>query len=153
MGVLFDYFRAPGSAEVRKRLAEEEGSSPVPATFDGIELKSIDPGVILGQLIAFATGREWSADLVDDRLVWPEGGEQDLAHEGPWVTVLDDRTRDVLADIPAGRVPELAERWATVEEFHGHADEEFLREVITDFAGLATRARERGESLYCWMCV
>lgn len=150
MGVLFDYFRAPGVAEVRRHMDENDAFSPVPVTFDGIELKTIDPSVILGQLVGFVTDREWSTDLVDERLIWPEGGEQDMSHEGPWVTVLDDRTRNVLADIPADRVPELAERWATVEEFGGHADPEFLREVVADFTALAQRARERSESLYCW---
>jgi hypothetical protein len=45
---------------------------------------------------------------------------------------------------------ELAGRWASAEEFGGYADLEFLREVVAGFAALAVRARERGESLYCW---
>lgn len=151
MGVLFDYFRAPGDVQVRTHMDENDACSPVPGTFDGIDLKTIDPVVILGQLTAFVIGREWSPRLVDERLIWPAGGEQDVTHEGPWVTVLDDRVRDVLAGIPADRMPEFARRWATVEEFGGHADEEFLREVIADFAALAVRARDSGESLYCWM--
>jgi hypothetical protein len=151
MGVLYDYFRAPGVAEVRRHMDENDAFSPVPATFDGIELKTIDPSVILGKLVGVVTGREWSTDLVDDRLIWPEGGEQDLMHEGPWVTVLDDRARDVLAGIPADQVPALAERWAAVEEFRGYADPEFLREVLADFTALAAQARGQGESLYCWM--
>ena len=151
MGVLFDYFRAPSEAEVRRHMDEDDAASPVPATFDGIELKTIDPSVILSQLVAFVIGQQWSADLVDERLIWPEDGEQDLTHEGPWITALDDRTRDVLAGIPADRIPELAERWATVEELGGYADAEFLREVVADFAALAVRAREHDESLYCWM--
>jgi hypothetical protein len=153
VGVLFDYFRAPGEAEVRRHMDENDAFSPVPAPFDGIELKTIDPGVILGQLVGFATGQQWSTDLVDDRLIWPEGGEQDTEHEGPWVTVLDNRTRDVLAGIPSDRVPELAEQWSAVEEFGGFADQEFLREVVAGFTALATRAREHGESLYCWICL
>ena len=153
MGVLFDYFRAPGAAQVRRRLDENDASSPVPATFDGVELKTIDPTVILGRLVAFASGREWSPGLIEDRLVWPEGGEQDVTHEGPWVVVLGDRVRDVLADIAAGRVPELAERWATTEELGRFADPEFLRGVVSDLAALAVRARANGESLYCWMCL
>ncbi|MEU8241258.1 hypothetical protein AB0C07_23685 [Actinoplanes missouriensis] len=151
MGVLYDYFRAPSVAAVRAHMDENEADSPLLGDFDGLALKTIDPSVILGQLVAFAMGREWGTDLVDDRLAWPENGEQDPEHEGPWVTVLDDRVRDVLAGIAADRVPELAERWAAVEEFGGFADADYLREVITDFTALATRAREQGESLYCWM--
>ncbi len=132
-------------------MDENHASSPVPATFDGIDLKTIDPTVILGKLVASVTGQQWSTDLVDDRLIWPEGGEQDMTHEGPWVTVLGDHARDVLAGIPADRVPELAEQWAAAEEFRGHADEQFLREVLAGVTGLAVRARDHGESLYCWM--
>ncbi|MEU4563173.1 hypothetical protein AB0F72_32750 [Actinoplanes sp. NPDC023936] len=153
MSSLYDYFRAPGAAAIREHMDENEADSPVPDTFDGIQLKTIDPSVILSQLIASAMGREWGTDLVDDRLVWPEDGEQDLEHEGPWVTALNDRCRDVLAGITADRVPELAEQWATVEEFGGYGDADYLRDVITDFVALAIRARERGESLYCWMTV
>ena len=149
MGVLFDYFRAPGEAEVRQHMDENNAFSPVPETFDGIELKTIDPAVILGQLVGFVAAQQ----PVDDRLIWPEGGEQDMEHQGPWVSLLDNRTRDVLAGIPADRVPELAERWATVEEFGGFADPEYLRDVVADFTALATRAREHGESLYCWICL
>jgi hypothetical protein len=70
------------------------------------------------------------------------------------VTVLDDQARDVLADIRADRVPELAERWASIEEFRGDVPgPEFLREVVADFSALALRARERSESLFCWMCL
>ncbi len=153
MGVLYDYFRAPSAAEVRRHLDEHDGSSPVPATFDGIELKTIDPAVILGQLVGFAIGQEWGLDLVNERLIWPEGAEQDMEYQGPWASSLDDRARDVLAGIPADQVSDLAERWAAVEEFGGYADPEFLREVVADFVALAARAREHGESLYCWSCL
>jgi len=151
VGVLYDYFRTADEAEVVRHMDERDGFSPVPAVFDGIELKTIDPCVILGKLVAFATGQQWSSDLVDDRLIWPAGVQQDMTYEGPWVTALDDRARDLLAGIPADRVPELAGKWATVEEFGGFADHEFLREVVADFTALAVRARERGESIYCWM--
>ena len=151
MGVLYDYFRAPGEAEVRRWMDENDEASPVPDTSDGIELKSIDPCVILGQLVAFATGQEWTPDLTDERWVWPEDGEQNAGHEGPWVVVLGDGTRDVLAGVPADRMPALAEQWVTIEEFGGDADAEFAHEVVAEFAALASRAREHGESLYCWM--
>jgi hypothetical protein len=150
MGVLYDYFRAPGVADVRREM-DQSTYSPVPETFDGIELKSLDPSVILGKLIGFATGQEWSPALVGERLIWPEGGEQDMEHEGPWVTVLGDQARDVLAGIPADQIPGLAERWATVEELYGDGDPEFLGEVVAEFTALAERARQHGESLYCWM--
>ena len=151
MGLLYDYFRAPGVAEVRSHMDADDAFSPVPEVFDGIDLKGIDPTVVLGRLVGLVTDRGWAPDLGQDRLVWPEGGEQDLEHEGPWVTVLDDRVRDVLAGVAAERVPDLAGRWAATEEFGRPGDAEFLRDVVSDLAALAMRARERGESLYCWM--
>jgi hypothetical protein len=153
VGVLFDYFRASNDAAVRRHMDENDAFSPVPATFDGIELKTIDPGVILGKLVALVADVEWTPGLVDEHLVWPEGGEHDMDHEGPWVTVLGNRARDILASIPADRVSELAEQWGTAEEFGGYADPEFLREVIPGFVALAVQARTQGESLYCWICL
>ncbi len=77
MGVLCDYFRAPGVDEVRAFLDNNDGASPVEA-FDGIDLKWIDPGVILGRLVGLATDQEWSTGLVNDHLIWPAGAEQDM---------------------------------------------------------------------------
>jgi hypothetical protein len=150
MGVRYDYFRAPSATDVRRHMDENDASSPVPATFDGVELKTIDPSVALGMLIAFATDKEWSVDLVNERLIWPEGGEHDTEYGGPWANSLDDRVRDVLAGIPADHVSTLAKRWATIEEFNGRIDLDLLCEVIAEFTALAVRARENGESLYCW---
>ena len=150
MGVLYDYFHAPGIAEVRRHLDQNEGESPVPDTFEGVFVKQIDPTVLLGQLVGFAGGRTWAPDLVQEKLVWPEDAEDS---EGPWVTVLDDNTRDVLAAITAERMPELAGRWAAVEEFGGHLDATLLGETIEELAALAGRARAQGESLYCWICL
>ncbi|WIM99331.1 hypothetical protein ACTOB_002981 [Actinoplanes oblitus] len=150
MGVLYDYFRAPGPAEVRAHMDAHEASSPVPEVYEGVGLKMIDPAVCLAQLIGFVTGGPGGSG---ELLVWPAGTEADGDYPGPWVTVLGDEARDVLAGIPAERVPELAGRWSGIEEFGGFLDADFLGEVITDLAGLAARARERHESIYCWICL
>jgi hypothetical protein len=78
MGVLTDYFRAPSVAAVLEQMAERDGGPLVSegsesSAFDGVELKSIDPPVALGRLVAFAMDRDYSSDLVNDRLIWPEG--------------------------------------------------------------------------------
>jgi hypothetical protein len=152
MGVLVDYFRAPGADAVRDHLDEQEGDSPL-GVFDGLGLKGIEPGVTLGQLIAFASDQRWRAGLVQERLIWPVGAESDPEYEGPWVSVLGDESRDVLAGLTAARIPDLVARWARIDEFYGDADPEHLREVLTELAALAGRAREHGESLYVWACV
>jgi len=156
MGVLTDYFRAPSVAAVLEQLAQRDGGPLVSedsgsSAFDGVELKSVDPPVALGQLVAFAMDKAYSSDLVDDRLIWPEGGEQDPDHMGPWVAALDDHTRDALAGVPAQRVPDLAERWAAIEEFGGVIPVEDLRSAVARLTALARRARDNDESLYCWI--
>src|SRR5690349_9214251 len=100
---LFDYFRAPDAAAVRRVLDADDGSTPVGTAFDGVEVKGVDPTVVLGKMIAAIRQVPWSPDLVDDRLVWPAGGEEDPDFEGPWVTELDTSVRDALAqadDLP-----------------------------------------------------
>jgi hypothetical protein len=141
---LFDYFRAPAADAVRQHM-EADATSPL-ATFDGADFRNIDPTVVLGQLIAFATGRPWSPSLTGDTLIWPA---DPCDHEGPWVTVLADETRDALATIPAAQLPNLAERWSAIDELT--ADPDSLRPVIERFTALAAEARTHDESLFCWM--
>jgi hypothetical protein len=57
----------------------------------------------------------------------------------------------VLADIPPERIPGLAQRWSGIEEFSGFAPPEFLTSATEQLVALANRARDAGESLYCWM--
>ncbi|WP_173036324.1 hypothetical protein [Phytohabitans flavus] len=143
---------------MREQMEKRDGGPLVSAdresaAFDGVELKSVDPEVALGKLVAFAMDTEYSSGLVDNRLIWPEGGEQDTGHMGPWVVTLDDKTRDTLAGVPARRVPDLARRWADIEEFGGLLTPDDLRSALEQLTALATRARDNGESLYCWMCL
>ncbi|WP_433385055.1 hypothetical protein ACQPZX_06390 [Actinoplanes sp. CA-142083] len=133
---LYDYFRAPTVDAVRQRM-DADSSSPLPA-FDGDDFKSMDPSVVLGELVAVATGQPWSTTLVGDSLIWPADPAE---HEGPWVTVLGDEARDTLAAIPASRFAELAAQWA------GTGD------VIERIVALAGRARDNDESLFCWMAL
>jgi hypothetical protein len=117
--------------------------------FDSLHLKHIDPTVALGQLVAFVLDQPYSVDLVDDRLVYPKGGANDPDYEGPWISELPDSVRNRLAEVPAERVPELAERWAGIEEFDGLFPAEHLRTVITDLVALSAEALLAGEALYC----
>ncbi|MFC3743908.1 hypothetical protein [Paractinoplanes deccanensis] len=145
-----DYFRAHSVPAIQAELTLHEGDQPA-TVGDWVAAKSVEPTVVLGQLIAFARDEPWTPATVNDRLVWPEGGEQDTTHEGPWITVLDDATRDTLATIPDDRVPALAARWATIEEVPPAADAAYLAELMAELIALARRARESGDSLLCWM--
>lgn len=132
--------------------------------FDGVEAKRLDPGVVLAELVAAIRDEPWQVDLVVETPVWPttpEPGphrpdgpadEDDPWTTGPWVTELDDATRDTLALVPDERVPEAAARWAQAEE-SGDADPCDLLLVARELIGLARRARAAGERLYCWICL
>ena len=143
--MLTDYFRAPSVAAAQQQFTAHDGASPLDA-FDGADLKNLDPTLILGQFVALATDRPFSVDLIETNLIW-EGPSS----EGPWVIVFDDQVRDTLAGVSADRLPALTEQWATIEEFHGQIEPPHLRAVAEQLMALASRAREAGEPLFCWL--
>ncbi|MDF2710356.1 MAG: hypothetical protein K0R62_6008 [Nonomuraea muscovyensis] len=63
--------------------------------------------------------------------------------------------RDVLAGVDDARLPALAEQWAAIEEFSRftYDDEGYTLSLVKDLVGLARRAKENDQLLYCWMCV
>ncbi|MFF2956228.1 hypothetical protein ACFVVU_33360 [Kitasatospora sp. NPDC057965] len=165
MGVLTDYFRAADDGAVLAALEDAEGGPLVGGArpvFDGVEAKGVDPDVVLGQLIAVVRRVEWEADLVGGTPVWPttpppgrEGpaDEDDPWATGPWVTRLGGAVRDTLADLPRAGLAEVSARWAATAEELPDADGEDLRPLVEELSGLARRAREAGEDLYCWICL
>lgn len=146
---LYDYFRASDADAVRRVMDADGLHTPNGRVFDGIDAKGVEPTVVLGKLLAAIQQVPWSTDLVRDRLVWPEGGEHDLDHEGPWVSELTASDRDALAE--AGDLPRLAREWARIEEFDGLVEVADAQAFIETMAGLARRALEADERLFCWM--
>lgn len=136
---LFDYFRAPDAGSVVRTLEASGGH-----TFDGIDAKGVDPVVVLGQLIAAVDRVPWHAELVRNDLIWP--AEPD--GEGPWVTELSAAARDTLAG--AADLPRVAQEWVRIEEFGGSLRVEDAQAFIEMLVGLARRARDADELLYCW---
>lgn len=153
VGVLFDYFRAadPGAA-VLTDGPDWAGPFHPPAgveRFDGVDAKGIDPVVMLGQLVGFVQGVTSIADLVDTTGAALRADEQD-DHANHGVLEILDETRDVLASVAAEQVPELAARWAEIEEFGGYADADALAGTVTELVALSRRAEAAGEHLFCW---
>jgi hypothetical protein len=105
---------------------------------DGVELKQIDPSVVLGQLVAFATDQPWSASAVGGQLVRPDNP---FAEEGPRVVCSTTRrgTRR-----PASPNAGPASRSSTATPTR-------LRTVAEALIELAGRARAAGEPLVCHM--
>lgn len=148
MGVMYDYFRAPSEDEALRARTVRDG--PV-REFDGVETKWIDPHVALGKLVGFVRGVPWSLDIVSTTCLWPPRWTD--AEEG--VEELDEQVRDVLASVDDGSVPELAARWAGIEEFRyfSDSDSDWARSLVQDLVGLARRAKGADERLYCFSCV
>ncbi|WP_144069996.1 hypothetical protein [Nonomuraea indica] len=170
MGVFYEYYRAPDRVaatvhpEHSRVIADASRGVPV---FDVVETKWIDPMVVLGKLVAFACEVGWSVDLVETEDLYPppEGAprsdeEWDALPEdspyvdGPGIAELSVKVRDVLADVDDARLPALAEQWAAIEEFSHFTDDDdgYMLSLIKDLVGLARRARESDQLLYCWMC-
>ncbi|MEU4153055.1 hypothetical protein [Streptomyces sp. NPDC026659] len=162
MGVLTDYFRAADAASVVRVLERTAGGSPLYAespAFDGVEAKRVDPAVVLGQLIAAVHQTEWRVDLVGETTVWPTSptpgpdgpeGEDDPWVTGPWVSELHPLARDTLAGVHASEVPAVVARWVRAEELRGACAED-MRPLAEALIGLAGRARDAGDRLFCWM--
>jgi hypothetical protein len=158
MGVLYDYFRAPADDLVAELMDKHDGHSPggiEELATPVVDLKAVDPSIVLGQLVRFVAGSLSPAASARDRLVWPAGGENDMDHQGPWVTRLDDQVRDALAGLDDARLVEVATAWTGIEEFSHYDDNtvESSAQVITLLVGLARGARDAGEHLYCWICL
>lgn len=164
MGVLTDYFRAGDTAAVTAAMESTEGCPLVNggrSGFDGVEAKGVDSTIVLGQLIAAVAQVPWTPDLVRETMVWPttpppgpEGpaDEDDPWATGPWVSRLDAAARDALAEANDSDLPRVAATWAQAEELAGATAEDMLP-LAEGLIGLARRARDADEQLYCWVCL
>ncbi|TDD81507.1 hypothetical protein [Actinomadura rubrisoli] len=164
MGVLTDYFRAADAESVVQALRRLDGGPLVgtrsPA-FDGVEAKGIDVCVVLGQLIAAIKQVPWTVELVEEKTVWPAtpppgpddlGDENDPWGTGPWVSELDNTTRDALAGVFDADVSRVVTEWVQAEELAGvRADD--IEPLAKELVHLARRARDAGDRLYCWTCL
>ncbi|MFI9552092.1 hypothetical protein [Nonomuraea endophytica] len=168
MGVFYEYYRAAdrAAATVQPEHSREiaDTSRGVPE-FDVVVTKWIDPEVVLGKLVAFAGQVDYSLELVEMVVLYPppEGAPRtdeeldDLPEdspylEGPGIMELPAEARDMLADVNDARLRMLAEQWAAIEEFsHFTADDDgYMLSLTKDLVGLARRAREDNQLLYCW---
>ncbi|GAA0952734.1 hypothetical protein [Nonomuraea longicatena] len=171
MGAFYEYYRAADHAAATSRPEHSreiaDTSRGVPE-FDVVATKWIDPEVALGQLVAFAGRVDYSLGLVETVELYPppEGAprsdegwhalpEDSPYLAGPAIAALPAQARDMLAGVDDARLPMLAEQWATIEEFsHFTADEdEFMLSLTKELVGLARRAKEHDQLLYCWMCL
>lgn len=157
MGVLCDYFRASDRTTALALHEHPDGlfEAAVSAGTEAVDLKSLDPVVILGTLVGLLSGapREDGNVSIDGipspALVDDEGGERVLLE-------LSVVVRDTLADATEAALAEAAPLWAKTEElahtYDGDGADE-LRTVADELAGLARRAKAADQLIYCAICV
>ncbi|WP_433465547.1 hypothetical protein [Spirillospora sp. CA-128828] len=159
MGVLCDYFRAPDRSTALAFVDDLFTAAEAHPDAEAVDLKGIDPVVILGKLVTLLSGRPYeqmmvSGDIPVDHipgpeLLTPEDGDVFLVE-------LDVSVRDTLAGATEATLDDVAFVWANIEEFIGwrdtwnEADE--LRPIIDALVGIARRARAADQMLYCLIC-
>lgn len=167
MGNAYEYYRAADrQAAVIMPEQPRAVDDPPPGrpVFDAVETKWISPWEALAQLVALVRDVPPTGDLVRTVVLYPppQGAPQTdeewgaLAEDspyfiGPGIEELPVDVRDTLADVPDERLVELGERWAESDEdsMFG-AEPAHLAELIAELRGLARRARDEGQLIYCW---
>ncbi|MEV0160299.1 hypothetical protein [Nonomuraea fuscirosea] len=170
MGNAYEYYRAADRAaavimpEYPRAVDDPPPGRPV---FDAVETKWISPWEALAQLVALVRDVPSADDLVRTVVLYPppEGAPQTdeewgaLPEDspyfiGPGIEELPADVRDTLAGVPDERLVELGEWWAEGdEESMFGAEPAQLAELIGELRGLARRARDEGQLLYCWSCL
>jgi hypothetical protein len=155
MGVLFDYFSAPSDEVAATAISRAGGPSessedtPRLPPFDTLQSTGIEPAVMLGKLEALLTGRDYKEIFDGPRahkaLAIEDDGEK-------VVETLTDELQAALAGADNERLAAVVVPWSEIDELKGAAPEG-LACWLGEFAELARRARNRGERLYCWVCV
>jgi len=180
MGVMYDYFAAPSDEAAAATIDLPGGPGgplpPLPVPFrdlvaqHGIEgarrfmkstvrisdagipavfTKGFDPTTDLGAVHAVLTGA--SRDVVRDQLGGAVIAERDGGEQ--LILSISAKVRDSLAASTPGDLQSAAGEWAEVEAPYRQIDVEGASGLLEQLAELARVARDRGDGLYCWVCV
>ncbi|MCT9930824.1 hypothetical protein N5079_11400 [Planotetraspora sp. A-T 1434] len=150
MGVFCDYFSAAADEDAAAVHAWPAGPTCPPDNVgakDTVELKGIDPVVMMGTLEALLTGLPY--DQLVDR---PRHGAvlRDNEDGGGGILTITDEFTAALAAATDERIRTVAEPWSQTEEFWGRGDPAELAELLQDLRDLAVRTIRDGHRLYCW---
>jgi hypothetical protein len=159
MGVLCDYFRAPDRTTALALHRHPDGlfEAAASAKTEPVDLKGLDPVVMLGKLVGLLSGVSY------EHMLLAGGIPTDHIPNPVLVTSEDDEdvlvelsvvVRDTLADATEAALTEAAPIWANIEEFAystwNDADE--VRPIMDELVGLARRARDADQMIYCAIC-
>ncbi|ETK35589.1 hypothetical protein [Microbispora sp. ATCC PTA-5024] len=151
MGIFYDYFRAATDDEAAAVCDWPAGPTcPPPGTEpkDSVELKGIDPHVMMGTLEALLTVSRYE-DIADRSRHAATLQHSDDGHQGLF-TITDEFTT-ALATAGDEQIRAVAHPWSQTEEFWGNADPAELSEALYELRDLAVQARQHEHHLYCWM--
>ena len=112
----------------------------------------------------FIRGVPWDVGLVRSVLVWPPPETKPATKEqyntlpegspwkeGPWLQELDCEVRDTLATVDDARLPASPPSGPGSRNSINTMTTEVALSLIRDLVGLARRARDAGDRLYCWL--
>ncbi|WP_062461615.1 hypothetical protein [Demequina soli] len=172
MALMTSYFIAPSATAAAAVIDHDGGPSalgaravkprrgflrrkPAPALpdshaqpFPTVDGRGVEPVVQMAEVEALLTGR------ASDDLIAEDSIGQVIADRGNGerlVVKLTDALSGALANATDDDLREIARPWAATEEFWGEGDPDDLAALLQSLAGLARRARENGDSLYCWL--
>src|SRR5262245_9333913 len=119
-----------------------------------LECKGIDPLVDLGELEALLTGTPY--DEIAGRPQYGEPLAIDEHWDSPLVVRVNDELQTALINATEDQLKAVVVPWSQPWfqlPFPGPIDLDVLAEFVRELAVLSRTARERGERLYCWICV
>lgn len=142
MGVLSNLVVAPEGD------AQKVARTDVPSqTLGGIDIKGIDT-IKFCQLHAMLTGKSYD-DLISGYDAVAEESE-----DGPWVFRVPPELVSRLAGLQAHELPQIAKKWAAIEEFTADGwTEADVSNALTSIANLSKKALSPGQALFLWMCL
>ncbi|MGC4773586.1 hypothetical protein ACLQ25_32055 [Micromonospora sp. DT44] len=151
MGILCDYFPAASDEAAAAVIDVLGGPGAVtdPA-LDVLELKGLDPSVLIGMLEGFLRGVDYDSVTENPRWSHIVAGRDD---GNQLVVALTDEVQAALATSSEADLRRVAVPWSQVEEIRGQCEPSDLAEILIELAALARSATARRERLYCWVSV
>lgn len=154
MAMQYDYFSAPTDDIAASLIDAPGGPTQVSAqpngtpAWDTLSVNGVEPSVHLVELEEIMTGVDFN-DLLDT----PRAGStlHSSADNEAIISTVSDALQAVLADAEDEALAAVAVEWSHSEEFGGDANPADIATFLHNLAGLARRARSRGERLYCWV--
>jgi hypothetical protein len=127
---------------LRPRLRESDAGVLV------VDTKGIDPFTHMAALEELLTGV-----TIGEIITRPRFGQILAYHDDQTVVALTDQLAGALATATPDRLLALGGPWSQTDGFNDRDDPEVLGYLLGALGDLARRASQRGERMYCWICL